>query len=358
MRYIYKVRLAPRYLSIASQLQETRRLAGVHKPIAKELYDAVARHSGAIKMINGFWGLESPRPVGPFVEYVGPIIGTTYDAMPESMTKFMDERNRVVYIAFGQTFSPSGPEFEALLKGLLDAYERNYFDGFIWSFSKNSREQPDLPKQVRTQSGAVYNVKDLFDGKYGADLRFETWSPQFAILQHAHCKLFISHGGASSLHESLFNGVPLLLHPFATDQPANAHAMKDAGVGLLIDRAALSSSDIVEKIGTILSDKEGTFKSNMDSMQALVHSRKNKKEHAADMLEEVMNSVRKNGDIWYRKEAVAHMNFLKANNIDVDLFALFLFVSVVYLVRQTYNKMSFVYGFLFVPPSKKTYKTA
>lgn len=337
--------------------QKLRDEVDMHTGDGATFFPAMGRHSNAIKLVNSFWGMESPRPVGPFVEYVGPIIGTSYDELPESMAKFMDEHKRVVYTAFGQTYSPSGLEFEALLTGLLEAYESKYFDGFIWSFSMRSRQEPGLPKKITTQSGKVYNVQDLFDGLY-ADLRFEAWSPQFAILHHPHCSLFISHGGASSIHESLFNGVPLLIHPFASDQPANAFSMQDAGVGLMLDRKALNVTDTVEKIGIILNDKAGTFKSNMNSMQTLVHLRSKRKEYAADVIEEVMYSVRKDGDIWYRKEAVEHMGYFKARNLDVDLAAVFVFISFIYLACKTVNMICIVYTFLFVPHTKKTYKTA
>ncbi|KAG1059722.1 hypothetical protein G6F42_028213 [Rhizopus arrhizus] len=151
-------------------------------------------------MFNSFWGMESPRPVGPLVEYVGPIIGTSYDSLPSHLMQFMQQHQRVIYIAFGQMYTPNHQEFKVLLTSLLEAYEHGYFDGFIWSLSKSSRQ--GLPKQVETSSGKTYFVQELLDGSY-TDLRFEPWSPQFAILDHDHCKLFISHGGASSIHESL-----------------------------------------------------------------------------------------------------------------------------------------------------------
>lgn len=312
----------------------------VRKELGVENYDAIGRHSQAIKMVNSFWGMESPRPVGPFVEYVGPIINSRYQALPESMAKFMDEHSTVVYIAFGQTYSPNALEFEVLLKSLLKAYENKYFDGFIWSLSIKSRQQPNLPKTIKTESGRIYNVQDLFDGLLSTDLRFEAWSPQFAILNHAHCKLFISHGGASSIHESLFNGVPLLLHPFTSDQPSNSLSMKDAGIGLVLDRRAHNFTDTFEKIGTILNDKEGTFKSNMESMQALVQLKSKRKYYAADMIEEVLYSVRNKSEIWYRREASADMGFLKSTNWDVNLFALFGSIAFIYHSYYLFVRLS------------------
>ncbi|KAI8051793.1 hypothetical protein BDF21DRAFT_371722 [Thamnidium elegans] len=319
-----------RFSPVSKTIKKMRAKTGI------EPFGPLDRHSGVIKMINGFWGMESPRPIGPFVEYVGPIISSTYSSLPENMKRFMDQHSNVVYIAFGQMYSPSGKEFEVLLTSLLEAYEDKILDGFIWSFSLKSRQQSDLPKQIQTRSGSIYIVKDLFSGNRDPNLRFEAWSPQFAILNHEHCKLFVSHGGASSIHESLFNGVPLLLHPFTSDQPANAYSMQEAGVGLSLDRKAHNLTDTIEKLNRILLDKEGKFKLNMESMQALVQLKSRKKYHAADMIEEVLHSVRDHNNIWYRREVVENMAMFKATNWDIDLVALAGLIGFIVIVCKTF----------------------
>lgn len=291
-----------------------------------EGFDPLARDSNVIKMINSFWGMESPRPVGPLVEYVGPIIGTSYDSMPTHLMEFMQQHQQVIYIAFGQMYTPNHQEFNVLLTSLMEAYEHGYFDGFIWSLSKSSRQ--GLPKEVKTNSGKVYSVQELLDGSY-TDLRFEPWSPQFAILDHAHCKLFISHGGASSIHESLYNGVPLLLHPFTSDQPANAHNIENAGVALVLDRKMHNITDTFEKLSTILLDKDGQFASNMRGMQTLVQLKSKRKHYAADLIEEVIYTVRNQSDIWHRREVREKMPWIKATNWDVDLVAIVIVLFVV-----------------------------
>ncbi|GAA5801371.1 hypothetical protein HPULCUR_006817 [Helicostylum pulchrum] len=320
-----------RFHPVAKTIKEMRAKTGIIKG-----FGPLERHSGVIKMINGFWGMESPRPVGPFVEYVGPIIGSTYTSLPENMKQFLDQHLNVVYIAFGQMYSPSGKEFKVLLTSLLEAYEANILDGFIWSFSLKSRQQSDLPKQIQTRSGSIYIVEDLFRGDRDPNLRFEAWSPQFAILNHAHCKLFVSHGGASSIHESLFNGVPLLLHPFTSDQPANAYSMQEAGVGLSLDRKAHDLTGTMEKMQRILLDKDGKFMLNMESMQALVQLKSRKKYHAADMIEEVLHSVRDRNNIWYRREVVENMAMFQASNWDINLAALGGLIGFIVIVCKTF----------------------
>jgi len=312
-RYILLPKFIYRYFPVAMAIKKAR------QEIDVQGFDPLARDSNVIKMINSFWGMESPRPVGPLVEYVGPIIGTSYDSLPSHLMQFMQQHQRVIYIAFGQMYTPNHQEFKVLLTSLLEAYEHGYFDGFIWSLSKSSRQ--GLPKQVETSSGKTYFVQELLDGSY-TDLRFEPWSPQFAILDHDHCKLFISHGGASSIHESLYNGVPLLLHPFTSDQPANAHNIANAGVALVLDRKMHNVTDTFEKLRTILLDRDSAFASNMEGMQRLVQLKSKRKYYAADIVEEVLYTVRNQSDIWHRREAREKMSWIKATNWDVDLVAM------------------------------------
>ncbi|KAI7894081.1 uncharacterized protein EV154DRAFT_415586 [Mucor mucedo] len=352
----FKQRFYNRYIRLPIFLYRFYPVGQVVKKVRKEMgvedFDPLGRHSNVIKMINSFWGMESPRPVGPFVEYVGPIISSTYDSLPATMEHYMNTHARVVYIAFGQMYTPNAQEFKVLLTSLLEAYESKALDGFIWSFSLKSRQEPDLPIYIQTRSKKIYNVEDLFDGSLDPNLRFEAWSPQFAILNHPHCKLFISHGGASSIHESLFNGVPLLLHPFTSDQPANAYTMKEAGVALTLDRKAYDFDDTVEKIITILTDKDGTFKSNMASMQALVQLKSRGKIHAADMIEEVLYSVRNKSDIWYRREESDGMPLLKVTNWDINLAALACIAAFFTIVFKALFKTISLLKFLFVSHQK------
>jgi hypothetical protein len=347
-RFISLPKFIYRFYPVGKVINKMRTEIGI------EGFDPLGRHSGVIKMINSFWGMEAPRPVGPFVEYVGPIIGTTYDALPDTLATYMHEHNKVVYIAFGQMYTPNEQEFEVLLTSLLEAYEKSHLDGFVWSLSIKSHQY--VGKQIETSSGKMYNVHDLFDNS-DANLRFEAWSPQFAILNHPHCKLFISHGGASSIHESLFNGVPLLLHPFTSDQPGNAYSMKEAGVGLILDRRAHNVTDTFEKISTILSDKQGQFRLNMKTMQALVQLKSSRKKvHAADMIEEVLHTVRNSSNIWYRKEASENIRLIKARNWDINSTAIVGVIGFVTILFTAITKISALLRFLFVSPKK--WKTA
>lgn len=313
-RFIETPKFVYRFLPVAKALRKVQKELNIRDS------DPLGKHSNTIKLINSFWGMEHARPVGPLVEYVGPIISSSYDSLTEDLKDYMDTHDRVVYIAFGQSYAPNKEEARVLLQSLIEAYEGKYFDGFIWSIKNKSL----LPTTITTSSGRTYNIDEL------KDILFTPWSPQFAILEHPNCKLFISHGGASSVHESLFNGVPLLLHPFASDQPHNADTLANSGVALVLDRRQHNVTDTVEKLSALLEDKDGIYASNMKTMQSLVHVRSRRKYYAADVIEEVLGSARNKDDIWHRRQVSQHMPWYKATNWDVDLTALGIFVLFVY----------------------------
>ena len=57
--------------------------------------------------------------------------------------------------------------------------------------------------------------------------------PQLAILERA--QVFVTHAGLNSVHESLWNGVPMVAVPQQFEQLHNAHSVVASGAGILID---------------------------------------------------------------------------------------------------------------------------
>ncbi|KAI8975991.1 hypothetical protein BDB01DRAFT_728326 [Pilobolus umbonatus] len=326
-KYILTPKLIYAFLPVSRTLREIRANNGV------EHWDILSRHSNVMKMVNSFWGMESPRPIGPFVEYVGPIMGTVYEPLSGPLSDFVNLHNRTVYVAFGQIYHPNQEEFSVLLIALIEGWEQGLLDGVIWSVPHQSRQQL-LGTTIQTLSGQFYRVIDLFNNLIPS-FRFEVWAPQFAILSHPHCKLFVSHGGASSVHESLYNGVTLLLHPFTSDQPNNAYTMcNKAGVALCLDRRQLNQSDAFYKLQQLLTDPEGTFSRNMMTVRSLVQINSRKRDYAADRVEEVIYSVRDQDDIWHRREASAQLSWIISTNWDIDVLAFSLVITLIIGIKM------------------------
>jgi hypothetical protein len=130
------------------------------------------------------------------------------------------------------------------------------------------------------------------------DIRFEKWVPQYSVLNHTSTKLFLSHAGAASSHDAIFNGVPMLLYPFASDQPTNSVLLERAGVALVINRKTATSERISRKIRAMLVDRREEFATNMQQLRTIALIGSKRKELAADILETQVLASR-NGKPWY-----------------------------------------------------------
>jgi MGT family glycosyltransferase len=98
--------------------------------------------------------------------------------------------------------------------------------------------------------------------------------PQNAIVarQVPHRVLFpkldlaITHGGFSSVHCALLHGVPLIVLPFAADQPENGQRVAQAGAGLLIDVEKCTPEMLRQAVYRVLRDP--AFRQNARRVQA------------------------------------------------------------------------------------------
>lgn len=75
------------------------------------------------------------------------------------------------------------------------------------------------------------------------------------MLAHPHVKVFWTHAGASSTHEGLANGIPLLCMPFFGDQPDLTQRAVDSGAALSVEKNKLDPADAAEKIERLMTEE-------------------------------------------------------------------------------------------------------
>lgn len=247
-----------------------------------------SKNSGAVQIINQMFPIEMPHALDPAEHYIGPIFISNAQPLTDKLKTFLNTHSNVVYIAFGQMYVPTQHEFNALVLSLLDNYYQGIIDGFIWA-------TVGLPASVITNFEANYTTSRLTNNP---DLLFEKWVPQYSILNHTSTKMFISHGGTASTHEAVFNGVPILAHPFTSDQPANALQLEKAGIALVNDRKKCTAESVSRKIRTIMKDRREEFVTKSNELRTLAHIASKKKDLAADILEQQLLCSR-NGKPWY-----------------------------------------------------------
>lgn len=227
----------------------------------------------------------------------------------------MNSHNKVAYVAFGHQSIATTEEFSQLLRSLIDSLEADTSDGFFWVATKVT----DFPETLNSSLGTKLDVKEMIrNGSKYPHYKFSKWAPQYAILSHPSTVLFVTHGGANSIFESLYLGKKVLLHPYFGDQPYNAKMMHSAGVGLEYNRHLLSHSDITDKIQETVRDKDGYFERNVNRMSALVQLKaKEAIPNIVSTVEEVILSS--HGDkVPHLYPASRNMSYIKANNIDIN----------------------------------------
>ncbi|XP_057547800.1 zeatin O-glucosyltransferase-like isoform X1 [Amaranthus tricolor] len=194
---------------------------------------------------------------GPFnpVEFKGQLLldhsADNSEENRHECLKWLDEQEKdsVIYIAFGSTTSLKNDQIQELANGLERSMEK-----FLWvmhEVEENSKIKRfhDLEKFEERVKGRGIIVRD--------------WAPQLEILAHSSIGGFISHCGWNSCIESISMGVPIVAWPIQYDQPRNATLICGVlKVGMMVrdweHHEQLVMSNTIEKVVKMLmKSKEG-----------------------------------------------------------------------------------------------------
>src|SRR6266542_3948556 len=164
----------------------------------------------------------------------------------------MNRHERVLYVAFGARFSTSVENNNKILQSLIEIVNKNIVDGVVWALSQTSKD--DFDPTLNISDGSQIQTSSILNNEH-PHICILNFAPQFTILNHTNTKLFLSHGGAESTHESLYTGTPMLVLPFGGDQLGNAQKLISAGVALSLNNFNLKVDDIISKVDILLKDE-------------------------------------------------------------------------------------------------------
>jgi len=185
-------------------------------------------------------------------------------AFIESMMN--EEKLNIVYTS--RHFQPSSEHY---------ADDKYKFVGPLISPRKNDPDTTDYSRLKRpliyismgTVWSAHFNVAEIIDALAGFDATTvisgsddslpETLPANIIIRRHInqlevlkYSDAFITHGGMNSVNEALYHRVPLILHPFQSEQDEVARRVVALGCGTLLKK--LSKNEIQIKVAKILND--------------------------------------------------------------------------------------------------------
>lgn len=73
---------------------------------------------------------------------------------------------------------------------------------------------------------------------------------------HPNVKLFISHGGMSSLYEAVDAGVPVLGFPLIYDQPRNIDHLVHCGMALSMNLFTITNDTLLTNILELINNEK------------------------------------------------------------------------------------------------------
>ncbi|GAB4838920.1 hypothetical protein Ancab_028452 [Ancistrocladus abbreviatus] len=94
------------------------------------------------------------------------------------------------------------------------------------------------------------------------------WAPQLALLAHPSVGVFVTHGGWSSVLESITSGVPMICRPFYADQMFNTRFIETVWkFGIGVEGGIFTKKGILNALEKVLRSVEG--KQMMENLKGM-----------------------------------------------------------------------------------------
>ena len=168
--------------------------------------------------------IDTPRPLNPNMVDIGGVMARPAQPLPPDLKKLVESaENVVILMSFGSLFNELPAD---IIVKFVEVFRKVRLT-FLWKFNA---EVPNLPRNVHRM----------------------TWIPQNDLLGHPNVKLFITHGGANSMMEAVYHGVPLILFPLGIDQGFNAQLSQSKDYGLRMNIASFTAEEMAAAIHDVL----------------------------------------------------------------------------------------------------------
>lgn len=219
--------------------------------------DPLRRAEDRQVIVNTVFGLEYSRPLPANIRMVGPILDPDEPSLPDELDAWLSEPGPVAYVNLGTIADPSNTLVDRIAAGLARSGMRA-----LWVLRGPA---------ARTASAASPRI------------RVEPWvASQMAVLHHPNVRVFVSHCGVNSVHESVACGVPLVGVPLFADQPDMAFRAVDAGIAVALDKNRFGVRELSAEVVRVANDS--SFTRAMPALQAAFRQAGGA-ERAADVLE-------------------------------------------------------------------------
>lgn len=169
----------------------------------------------------------------------------TAQPLTGQLKKFIDEaEDGVIYISFGSVVKAStmpADKVQVMLEVMDQLPQR-----FVWKWEDQM---------------LMYNKNKLYTA---------SWLPQVDILGHPKTVAFLSHAGNGGTTEAIHYGIPMIAMPIVGDQPANAAAIEESGLGVQLHIRNLNKENLLESFKKVLDPK---FRQKVKDISSAWHDR-------------------------------------------------------------------------------------
>lgn len=206
-----------------------------------------ASHSESLEthlfLAHNVFGIDVARRISSNVLTFGPMIDPSeIGSLEPEIKSILDQHDNegiaVLYIAFGSLLKPT-------VDSILSTRIHEAIDSLL-------AENPHVAI-VWSSNSHVKSHTDALSQKYGTRFLLRKWINQKAVLLHPAIKVFMTHGGISSIMETVYAGKPILALPFIGDQFLNAANAQDAGISLRLTKETFTSDEMKDKALILLS---------------------------------------------------------------------------------------------------------
>ncbi|XP_050072881.1 UDP-glycosyltransferase UGT5-like [Anopheles maculipalpis] len=235
-----------------------------------------------IMLTNANPALDPPESMPPNVIPVGGLQIVDPNPLPPELQTFISNAPKgAVLFAMGTNFKSKmfTSERQAMF---LEAFALFPDYHILWKFDDDQLPCPASPNVL-----------------------IRPWLPQNDILAQPRVKAFITHCGLMSTQEATYHAVPMIGIPIYVDQHLNLHRTVQAGGGVKLDLASLTTASIVAALKEILDND--SYQQAIDKRSALFRDQPEKPLERA---------------IWWIEWALRHPkeDRLRSSSVEMSVF--------------------------------------
>lgn len=212
----------------------------------------------------------------------------------------------------------------------LEQDVKRYLDqarqGFIYFSLGSNVKGKDIPADTMNVILATFRelpYKILWKYELGElpgkpdNVMISKWISQMEVLKHPNLKLFITHGGAQSMEETILARVPVVGMPFFVDQPYNVKQMVSMGFALSVDYRDMTKERFKAVILEVINNKRY----------------RNRIREIADLVEDQPNTGLERA-VWWTEYVIRHKGaaHLRSPALDIPLYQYYLLDVIAVLV--------------------------